>query len=156
MKKLLFLTVSVLLTSQMAMAKNIDSKTFIQCFEKAFNERVAEVKKENSKIAMCDGMTDEMRARLIDSYMYTDGRTNSRQYYSISDGERTVRFHYERLRHNFDCYDSKWQFPWLDHTNLGLLEETFTKILGQDMWTEQGYITFSKQNFDYCYQGKGE
>ena len=155
MKKLLFLTASVLLTSQMAMAKSIDGRTFVQCFEKAFNERIAEVKEKSSKIAMCDIMTDEMRAKLLKAYTYLDGGTSSLLYYNkTANGAESVRSHYDVIKYEFECYESSWNMPWLDNTNLSLVEETFTKMLGQEMWTNNGSVIFSDLDFNYCYKGE--
>ncbi len=147
-----------------AQAASLNSEQFIECFETAFNERINELKDkyEGKDIGICDKMPDHTKTELIDLYSETTPN-GGRMYYSAeSMGMESVRFHYERLAYDMDCYKTPKFIGTLfvkglgnalgmyEHTPHQLVEDTFTKILGQDMWSENGSDKFNEHNFDYC------
>jgi hypothetical protein len=165
MKNLIIaLTVSTFITP-FAQA-SIRSKDFIQCFEKALNERIQEIKDEaevkGKKINICDRMSEKDKIRLIELYTKVGADSELRYYSASSMGAETVRFHFERLMWEVNCYEkpnnifTAWGRGFSNaiginkHTDIQLVEDTFSKMLGQDMWEENGADRFSDHDFAYC------
>ena len=155
---------STLLMSMSSMAESINSRDFISCFEKAMNERIEEIKEASPGVTICDSMGDENKQRLTELYteVTADGEL---QYYSASSmGLEDVRFHYERVMFDIACYPTPSNIltAWVegfadavglkDHTNFELTKSVFSKMLGRNMWTENGSDLYSEHDFSYCFQ----
>lgn len=141
---------------------SISGNEFVNCFRKALKERIAEIKKERPDIKICDGLTNAEVARFNQLYgkVYADGKF--RFYSERAMGIEDVRFHYDRVKYEFECYErpsnifSDFVISFgsaigaHDQTNLDLTVQVMSKMLGRDMWTENGSDLFNEHNFDYC------
>lgn len=157
MTKLLF--IPTLLLSSMVQAGSISGDEFVNCFEKAYNERAAEVIQETRK--ECKDLSQEDKDKL--SSFYSAIQNGQLVYASPKEmGQYSVRYHYEALMYEFGCYPSPSNIgsAWIKgfgsaigvykRTNFDFVEEVFTIMLGQEMWTHNGSDLFSEHNFDYC------
>ena len=139
----------------------ITGKEFVDCYDKAMKETIREIKEESPKVKICSQMTAKEKDNLYALYSYVD--EGKLHYYNDADmGEVSVRFHYERLMFEVECYDGSSNIfsAWIkgfgdaigvyNHTNLELANRSMTKLLGRDMWTENGSDTFSEHEFSFC------
>lgn len=142
----------------------ITGSEFVNCFDKALKERIKEIKAEDPDVNICNGLSANEKATLFELYSYVDDNGFLRYYGDDAMGEVSVRFHYDRIKWEFECYEnpsniaSAWVIGFgsaigaTNRTNIDLAKETMSILLGRDMWTENGSDLFSDHNFDYCTQ----
>ena len=165
MKKLFIFP--LLLLSQISFASSIDGKDFVDCFEKAINERIEDIKAENPKIKnICSSFSDEARRKLDDLYTYKGADRNLHFYDRQAMGYESISFHFERIQFNVNCYKELKFLPILlfkrlgqavkdaaggkPHNDMQLVEDAISKMIGRPMWTENGIDQFGEHDFSYC------
>ena len=154
----------ITLAGGVAHAESIGSREFILCFEKAFNERIQELKAKykDKDIGICDMMSDKAKVNLINLYSVSTPDLGRAYYSAKSMGKESVRFHFERIQYSLPCYKSDKfigtafvkglgdAIGAYEHTPNQLVTDVFSKILGRDMWAENGSDLFSQHQFEYC------
>ena len=140
----------------------LNGKEFVDCYLKAVKERAAEIKAENPDMELCEDASDDEKGELYRLYSYM-GNNGSAYYYSESSMNlESIRFHYERIQWEVECYTPRNNIfsafgeglgnaIGIDkHNNMAFARSVMSKVLGRDVWTENGSDMFSEHSFEYC------
>ncbi len=161
------LTLLVVLSATLsAQAVEMNSKTFLKCFEKAFDERIAEVKELFPNANICNGLSKEDKIALQNAYQYRTEDGHSYYYSAKAMSESTIRLNYDILVQNITCYKETSFIGALlfkrlyqigqeaagktVHNDFELIETAMDKMLGQSMWADNGYDLLGDHHFTYC------
>lgn len=138
----------------------ITGEEFVNCFEKAINERIQEVRNQYPDQEMCDQVSSLDIDRIYELYSFIEG--GKLYFYNDREmGAMNVRFHYERIMYEVNCYPrNNLLVAWFKafgeavgvnkHSDFILIEDALTKMLGRKMWTKNGSDKFSEHSFEYC------
>ncbi|MBC85675.1 MAG: hypothetical protein CL677_00730 [Bdellovibrionaceae bacterium] len=139
----------------------LTGKEFVDCYSKALSERAKEIKASDPDIEICSEVSLEDKDKLVELYTFIHG--GQLYYYDESAmGEKSVRFHYERIQFVVECYNNPSNIGSLfikglgsavgvyEHTNMDLSRAAMEKMLGRDLWEENGSEQFSSHAFEYC------
>lgn len=144
----------------------IDSKQFVDCFEKAVNDVIIEIKENGGDTTrICDELSPETKDIYIGKF--SEIENEQIRYYSASDmGQQRIIDLYDYMKDEMDCYGSKVKrsgdlFSALMnsksyHRNLNLVESALNKMISAKMWDKAfsptGYKTINVLNLSYCKQ----
>ncbi len=145
---------SIILATTSISAGEITPREFIDCYKKAVNERIEEIKEAKPEAELCDQMT-ATEERLLDA-LYLDAFIINGRYTnftSASMGNASIQSHYdliknEKQKYDISCYESR--FHLLKRTDLDLIEEALEKMFNMKL----GFKGWSKKvkdlDLSYC------
>lgn len=162
LKTALFLMVTL---SGSAFAQ-INSHEFVDCFEKAVNDVIVEIKEEGGDTTrICDRLSDETKSAIAYKYtMYVDDGVAVPYPANIIGKYRMIDF-YDYLKDEMDCYGLKVEDQngslagaLLNsrsyHRNLNLTERALDKMISAEMWDKflspSAYDTLNEFDLSYC------
>lgn len=157
---------TALLISSISSFASLNSKEFVNCFVKAVNETVAELKEsgsKNEKLRICDELSQNTIDRYIEKFsVIEDGQI---KYYSGSSmGQEKLIDLYDYMKDDMDCYGNKvkqtgslfgaFANSASYHRNLNLTEAALNKMANIEMWDKafspSGYKTLAELDLSYC------
>lgn len=131
---------SLLLGCSSVYANDLTPKEFVDCYQKAVNESIQEIKADDPDAEMCDQMSANEQ-KLLNS-LYVDEFIRDGEYIRFSSYDimsASIQSHYDfisrnKLNYNVSCYES--QFHLLKRTDLDLIEEALEKMFNVKLgWT---------------------
>ena len=163
-----FLSIIFLSTLSLPALASLNSLQFVDCFQKAVNERIVEIQTiaqlEGKQIKICSQLSAKDKGALTHILSYVDERGEHQPYSAGEMGSFKVRDIFEAIAWDVHCYDvpnniiSLWVKGFLDavninnHTNLQLVEDAMSKLLSRKMWSENGMDLLSENDLSYCRQ----
>jgi hypothetical protein len=160
------LTISILVVIATFSANaSLDSKAFVDCFVKAANETILEIReidKKSDKKRMCNQLGQEN----VDKYIskFSEIQNGELVYYSKeSMGKEILIDLYNYMKDDMNCYAEKGSSASLvgalingpTYTrNTNLVEAALNKMSGLEMWDKffspSGYNKLEDIDFSYC------
>lgn len=152
-KKVLTFALLILATNSIS-AGELSPTEFINCYKKAINERIEEIKDKKPGAEMCDQLSST-EERLLDS-LYLDAFIIDGKYTRFSSAaisNASLQSHYdlikrEKQKYDISCYDSR--FHLLKRTDLDLIEEGLEKMFNVKLGFKGWQNKVKDLDLSYC------
>jgi hypothetical protein len=148
-----------------AETNSLNSKEFLDCFIKAANESIVEIKEsddKNSKVRICDELSQDLINKYTSKFTFIDG--GKLYYYSAeSMGQEKLIDLYDYMKDEMNCYAPKVSNGGLIpdiinsrtyYRNMELTQMALEKIGGVELWDKffspSGYKRLNELDLSYC------